>query len=132
MDGKRKVSIRPSFPTQNICYCSQLLNKTINRSYSLNRVCPKLILNKRIFRKIEFQIFKVLLYIFVFTGYYCVQNATHFSPFDGTTGDKCPTGHYCPEASSGGIPCPAGYYLDTTKSTQFSDCRLCTLGMLYY
>ena len=69
---------------------------------------------------------------FVFTGYYCVQNATHFSPFDGTTGDKCPTGHYCPEASSGGIPCPAGYYLDTTKSTQFSDCRLCTLGMLYY
>ena len=35
----------------------------MNRSYSLNSVCPKFISNKRIFCKIEARIFEVLLYL---------------------------------------------------------------------
>ena len=36
--------------------------KIMNRSYSLNQGCPKFILNKRVFLKIEVRIFQVLVY----------------------------------------------------------------------
>ena len=34
----------------------------MNRSYTLNSVCPKFISNKQVFRKIGVRIFEVLLY----------------------------------------------------------------------
>ena len=36
----------------------------LNKSYSLNPVCPKFISNKRVFRKIEVRIFELSLYIY--------------------------------------------------------------------
>ena len=35
----------------------------MNRSYPLNPVCPKFILNKRVYRKIAIRLFEVLLYL---------------------------------------------------------------------
>ena len=61
-------------------------------------------------------------------GYYCVLGANTSTPTDGTTGDICPTGHYCPESSSVVSPCPMGYYLDAVQQVDLSDCKLCPAG----
>ena len=41
--------------TQNICYYRQLFKYIIDRSYSLNPLCVKFILNKRVIKKSEFE-----------------------------------------------------------------------------
>jgi hypothetical protein len=43
-------------------------------------------------------------------GYYCIGGASKTNPDDGSTGSKCPAGHYCPEGSYYAVPCPIGYY----------------------
>ena len=42
---------------------SKIVKKYKCRPYSTNQVCPKFILNKRVFQKIEVLIIEVLLYI---------------------------------------------------------------------
>ncbi|RUS80256.1 hypothetical protein EGW08_011985, partial [Elysia chlorotica] len=61
-------------------------------------------------------------------GYYCILGAYTSTPTDGTTGDICPTGHYCPESSGVVSPCPMGYYLDAVQQVDLSDCKLCPAG----
>lgn len=63
-------------------------------------------------------------------GYYCKEKATTQTPTDGTTGNKCPYGHYCPAGSSAPIACPIGTYLDETQKTQLSDCKACPTGKI--
>lgn len=46
------------------------------------------------------------------------------------TGDLCPMGQYCPIGSSSGTNCPPGTYLNTTGSTDQTDCHTCLQG--YY
>jgi hypothetical protein len=45
-------------------------------------------------------------------GYYCKGGATSATPTDGTTGNQCPTGHYCPAGSKAPTACPIGTYLN--------------------
>lgn len=59
--------------------------------------------------------------------YYCSGNASVSSPTDGSTGNKCPVGHYCPEGTSNPIPCVPGTFTDTELNDV---CLQCTPG--YY
>ena len=59
--------------------------------------------------------------------YYCAENATTATPTDGSTGNKCPVGHYCPEGSPAPIQCEPGTYTDTKLNEV---CLTCTAG--YY
>lgn len=58
-------------------------------------------------------------------GYYCISGATTKTPTDGTTGDKCPKGHYCPAGSQSPIPCPKGTYNGLYSSTSDTACSSC-------
>lgn len=58
------------------------------------------------------------------TGYYCLENSTHYS------GTPCPTGHYCPLGTESPYeyPCPEGYYNNQTQKGMLSDCLACDAG----
>lgn len=65
-------------------------------------------------------------------GYYCLSGARSPTPEDGgTTGDRCPEGHYCPRGSSTPLPCPAGHYSNETRNGRLSDCLPCPAGLTY-
>ncbi|XP_038155551.1 uncharacterized protein LOC119792815 [Cyprinodon tularosa] len=55
-------------------------------------------------------------------GYFCSGGAKFSKPFDGLTGDICPTGHYCPLASAFPIPCPDGTYSNSSAAEVCVEC----------
>lgn len=57
--------------------------------------------------------------------YFCTGSAITPSPIDGTTGNKCPVGHYCPIGSPAAILCEPGTYTDTELN---EICQPCTQG----
>lgn len=61
-------------------------------------------------------------------GYYCILNAVSPVPTDGTTGDKCSSGHYCPSESSSEEDCPAGTYGASDGLSSLSECLPCSYG----
>ena len=65
-----ETSQRDVLRIQNILrYDRQIIKKIMNRSYSLNVVCPKIISNKQEFWKIKVQILEFLLYEFLMVIY---------------------------------------------------------------
>ena len=63
--------------------------------------------------------------------YYCAINATTDSPTDGSTGNRCPIGHYCPAGTAQPIPCEPGTYTDTLQNEVCLPCtpgRFCVTG----
>lgn len=65
----------------------------------------------------------------IYTGYYCIQQASTATPLSSATGDICPVGHYCPEGSQDKIPCPIGTHLDVEQQSAASDCKACPAGL---
>ncbi|CAC5381825.1 unnamed protein product [Mytilus coruscus] len=63
-------------------------------------------------------------------GYYCNGGSSTPTPVGQAYGDVCQMGQYCPIGSPSGTNCPPGTYLNTTGSTDLSDCHTCLQG--YY
>ena len=63
-----------------------------------------------------------------FGGWYCVAGSVTPMPEDGTTGNVCPTGHYCKNASSLPTPCWLGTYNPNLRGASELDCHICTPG----
>ena len=51
-------------------------------------------------------------------GYYCSLRAVTQTPTDGSTGDRCPAGHYCEEGVASPVPCSPGTYSPSQGNTQ--------------
>eukprot|EP01135_Chromosphaera_perkinsii_P005913 Nk52_evm8s371 gene=Nk52_evmTU8s371 len=65
-------------------------------------------------------------------GFFCTSKATTDSPTDGTTGNKCPAGHYCPTGSSAPVPCLKGSYAANVNQATCTSCPAgftCTNGV---
>lgn len=58
-------------------------------------------------------------------GYFCTEGSETPYPEDGTSGNKCPVGHYCPTQSSEATECAAGTYETRTGS---DECQTCPEG----
>ena len=50
-------------------------------------------------------------------GFWCISGAATDSPIDGTTGRRCPEGHYCPSGTTVPVPCPVGTWSDRYNNT---------------
>ncbi|ESP01227.1 hypothetical protein LOTGIDRAFT_111802 [Lottia gigantea] len=55
-------------------------------------------------------------------GFYCIGRASAPSPYDGITGNICPSGSYCPVASPQHYYCPNGTYTNHSGAAVCYDC----------